>query len=397
MVLKAKIPPPDIRVEKEAKTLMGEGHEVHLLLERRPNEPIDETVDGIRFLRGVTMGPVRERWHRYTFSFTFRDPLWRGAIEKFARGREVEVFHIHDLPLVQEAVTVGKSLGIPVIADLHENYPAGLQVWYESTIKKKTIYQYGRWARYERRVLNEVDAIIAVVEESKQRLVELGLPPERIFVVPNTASREREKIPIDREIIERYHDCFVLTYIGGFAPHRGLDVVIRSLPYARDKIPPLRVVLVGDRNERYRRYLGRLADDVGCAELVEMTGWQPFEKIFSYIEASDVCLVPHARNPHTDTTIPHKIFQYMMLGKPVVVSDCPPLARIARDSGAGLVFTHDDPEELANRIIELYTGEELRRGLSRAGREAFEDRYNWDCTSGELIGLYRQLQGRTDR
>ena len=397
MVLKAAIPPPDIRVEKEAKTLIGEGHDVHLLLERRPGEQIEEIVDGIGFIRGIAMGRLREKYHRYTFSFTFRDPLWRKAIEDFARMRQVEVLHVHDLPLVQEAVTVARSLALPVVADLHENYPAGLQVWYESALKKRTIYRYDRWARYERRMLDEVDAIIVVIEESKQRLVSLGVNPDKIFVVPNTASRERDHIPTDNEIIERYKEYFVLTYIGGFAGHRGLDVVVRALPRVRDEIPHLKVVLVGDRNDAYRKYLGRLARDVGCESIVEMTGWQPFEKIWSYIEASDVCLVPHARNPHTDTTIPHKIFQYMMSKKPVIVSDCPPLARIARDSGGGLVFAYDDPSELASRILELYHSRELRDKLSRAGREAFEDRYNWDSTSGELVELYRTLAKGVER
>jgi glycosyltransferase involved in cell wall biosynthesis len=391
MVLDAKIPPPDIRVEKEARTLIGEGYEVHLLLQRNPGERIDETREGIRFMRGVMMGPLREKWHRYTFNFTFRDPMWRKAIEDFVRVRRINVLHVHDLPLVKETVEVGRALGLPVVADLHENYPAGLQVWYDSALKKRTIYNYSRWARYERSVLQEVDAVVVVVEESKERIVRLGVPAEKIFVVPNTASKERELIPVDPEITGRYSGQFVLSYIGGFASHRGLDIAIKALPLLRDRIPGLKLVLVGDRNRSYRRYLERLSGELKSSELVEMTGWQPFEKIWSYIEASAVCLVPHARNPHTDTTIPHKIFQYMMLGKPVIVSDCPPLRRVVEDSGGGLFFRYDDPEELARRILELYESEALRREVSHAARKAFLDRYNWDRTSGELIGLYRGL------
>ncbi|MBN1163565.1 MAG: glycosyltransferase family 4 protein [Candidatus Krumholzibacteriota bacterium] len=393
MVLKGKIPPPDIRVEKEAQTLIGQGHEVHLLLERGPGEPATEKVHGIECLRGVSMGPLRERWHRYTFSFTFRDRMWRKAIRDFARERNIEVLHIHDLPLVGEGVAVAGELGIPIIADLHENYPGGLQVWYTSRFKKKTIYNFKRWARYEREILRRVDGIIAVIEESKERLRKLGLPAQRIFVVPNTAHRERINIPLDPVIKERYRGRFVVSYIGGFAPHRGLDTVIRSLPLVREKVPEIRLVLVGNRNKPYQDYLARLAAGLNCADLVEMTGWQPFEKIWSYIDASDICLVPHARNPHTDTTIPHKIFQYMMVEKPVIVSDCPPLRRVIEDSGGGLVFRYDSPTELADSVIKLYGDEDFRREVGRAGRKAFLDRYHWDSTSGELIQLYDQLSG----
>jgi len=394
MVLQATIPPPDIRVEKEAKTLIGAGHEVHLLLERGADEPVDGTVDGMHLMRAIRMGPLREKWYRYTFNFTYRDPMWRRAIERFVDARRIEALHVHDLPLVQEAVSVGRKKGVPVVADLHENYPAGLQVWYQNALKKMTIYNFNRWARYERRILRDVDAVIAVIEESKERITGLGIPPGKIFVVPNTASTERERIPIDPDIVSRYEGRFVVSYIGGFASHRGLDVAIRALPHLRDRIPGLLLVLVGDRNRPYQNYLGRLAGSLGCSGLVEMTGWQPFEKIWSYIEASAVCLVPHARNPHTDTTIPHKIFQYMMVAKPVIVSDCPPLARIIRDAGAGFVFRYDDPAELAAKIIELHDNDSLRGDVARAGREAFLDRYNWDHTSGELVELYRGLQDR---
>jgi glycosyltransferase involved in cell wall biosynthesis len=341
------------------------------------------------------MSRLREIYHRYTFNFTFRDPMWARAVRDFCRARRIEVIHVHDLPLVKEAVTAGAELGIPVVADLHENYPAGLQVWYENRLKKRTIYDFGRWSRYEREILGRVDAVIAVVEESRERIVGLGIPRKKVFVVPNTASRDRERIPIDPVIVERYKGKFVLSYIGGFAPHRGLDTVIRGMRAVRDRIPDALLVLVGDRNDSYRRYLERLATQLGCRQSIEMTGWQPFEAIWSYIEASDICLVPHARNPHTDTTIPHKIFQYMSLKKPVIVSDCPPLEHVVDDSGAGVSFVHDDPDDFARQVIALYEDPERRASMGEAGRRAFLDRYNWDSTSGELVELYERLAWRT--
>ncbi len=391
MILQSTMPPPDIRVEKEASTLTGEGHQVHLLVQRNRGEKVEEVVKGMNLYRGVGIGPVRDKIFRYTFSFTFRSGIWRKAIEKFALKRAVELFHVHDLPLAGETLAAGRRLDLPVIVDLHENYPAGLQVWYTSDIKKKTIYNYRRWSRYEIEVLKEATAVIAVIEESKERIARLGIPEEKIFVVPNTASSDRIRIAVDPVVVERYRDSFTLSYVGGFAPHRGLDTVIRALPLIEKEIEGLKLILVGGRNPAYRDYLQRLAESLGCSALVEMTGWLPFEKIWSYIEAGDVCLVPHARNPHTDTTIPHKVFQYMMLGKPVVVSDCPPLRRVVEESGGGLWYRYDRPEELAERIIRLYRDNDLVKRISQDGKQAFASRFNWDATSGELKELYSKL------
>jgi len=394
MVMKWRIPPPNVRVGNEALTLAAHGHEVHFLIEGRPGQPGEETVGGVHVVRGVVMGRLRETWQRYTFNFTYRDPLWRTAMDRFIRELGIEVLQVNDLPLMEEGVRAGREHGIPVVADLHENYPAGLQVWYTNPLKKMTIYNYDRWAGYERRILREVDAIIVVIEEARDRLVRLGIPPEKIRVVPNTVSRMSERIPIEREIVERYRNDFVVSYIGGFAPHRGLGTVVRSLPLLKGKVPNFKLLLVGDRNEGYRRSLERLARELGCAELVDFAGWQPQEKVWSYIEASAVCLVPHARNPHTDTTIPNKIFQYMMRERPVIVSDCPPLKRIAEDSGGGLVFPYDDPAALARAIIELSADEGRRARMGAAGRRAVMERYNWETTSTPLVELYGGMTRR---
>jgi glycosyltransferase involved in cell wall biosynthesis len=291
-------------------------------------------------------------------------------------------------------VRVGREEGIPVIADMHENFPGGLQVWYTSRLKKRTIYNFDRWSRYERNILAEADAVIAVVEESKRRLEGIGIPAEKIVVVPNTAHRKGEESPVDLDILEKYSGRFVISYVGKFSTHRGLDVIIDAMPALRERGPEVLLLLVGDRNKPYMDYLTGYVEKLGCGDVVEFTGWQTFDRIWSYIHASDVCLVPHQRNPHTDTTIPHKIFQYMMLGKPVIVSDCPPLARVIEDSGGGLVFRHDDPADFAGKVEMLRSDAALREKVSEDGRAAFLDRYNWESTSGGLVELYETLGRR---
>jgi len=391
MMMKWKIPPPNVRVMNEARTLAAAGHEVHFLIEGRPGDAIVETIEDVQVVRGVRMGRLREIWHRYTFNFTYREPLWTKAIRYFAEGRRIDVLHVNDLPLAREAVFAGRLLKVPVIADLHENYPAGLQVWYTNPLKKATIYNYARWSRYEREILREVDAVIVVIEEARDRLIALGIPADKIIVVPNTVPAQTGTVRIDEAVLARYRGSFVISYIGGFAPHRGLDTVVRALPLVRDRMPNARLLLVGGGNEGYRRHLESLARKLRCADLVEMAGWQRQEAIWSYIEASAVCLVPHSRNPHTDTTIPNKIFQYMMRERPVIVSDCPPLARIVRDTGGGLVFRAGDPADLAARIIELHADDGTRRAMGVEGRRAVLDRYTWEQTSRPLIDLYRTL------
>ena len=120
-------------------------------------------------------------------------------------------------------------------------------------------------------------------------------------------------------------------------------------------------------------------------------GWQPQARLKSYILGSAVCLVPHLRTPHTDATIPHKLFHYMYFGRPVVVSDCRPLARIVRETEAGLVYPAGDPKALAEALVTLAGDRARAEEMGAHGREAVLKRYNWDVTVRGLIEMYRTL------
>ncbi|MCP4713259.1 MAG: glycosyltransferase family 4 protein, partial [Planctomycetes bacterium] len=130
-----------------------------------------------------------------------------------------------------------------------------------------------------------------------------------------------------------------------------------------------------------------LAGNLGIAKQVTFTGFEPFAKLPTYIRLSDVCLIPHISTLHIETTMPNKIFQFMMLGKPVVVSSTRPMMRIVRDAQCGLIFEVQNSESLAEKILELKDAG-LRRQFGEKGKQAVEDRYNWQITVQALLDLY---------
>jgi hypothetical protein len=204
MMMKWKIPPPNARVANEARTLMTAGHKIFFLIEGRPGEAREEAMNGLQVVRGVRMGTLRELLRRCTFNFTYRDPVWAKAIERFVREHGIDVLHVNDLPLLKEGILAGKRLGLPVVADLHEDYPAGLKARRMNRLEKATIYESGRWTRYERAALRDVDAIVVAIEEARDRLVDLGVSAEKISVVPDAAAEQPEDVPVDTGLVELY-------------------------------------------------------------------------------------------------------------------------------------------------------------------------------------------------
>lgn len=210
------------------------------------------------------------------------------------------------------------------------------------------------------------------------------------MVIENTVDTERFLgLPVDEEIISTYAADFVISYIGGFGgAHRGLDTAVEAIPAILREIPNARLLLVG--KGAIRRKLEEMIAQRSLSERVTFVDWQPFEKVPSFIRASAVCLVPHQSNAHTEATSPHKLFQYMLMGKPVVVSNCRPLRRVVDETGAGVVFQAGDSHSLAQAIVGL-RDEGLRKRLGELGQRAVLSKYNWRKTSKKLLDVYEEL------
>ena len=90
--------------------------------------------------------------------------------------------------------------------------------------------------------------------------------------------------------------------------------------------------------------------------------------------------------------VPHKLFQYMIFEKPVVVSTCAPLKRIVEETESGLTFRAEDPRNLAQRILTLYKSPELYANFGENGKAAATlGKYSWQHHSDLLVKLYSSL------
>lgn len=396
MVLQTTFP-PDIRVEKEAKALLEAGHRIFLLTSKTDIQAREESLNGIEVRRCVPLSKILGL-SKVLLYLTHNSAPWKKAIETFIQENKIEVLHVHDLPLLRVAVEIARKYKIQVVADLHENYPAAVFAWSEGrpffSKCAYTLFHYlCNWRRYEKDLLLKVARILVVVEEAKSRIVkEYSLDPSRITVVSNTEDIDSfGSLALDAAIQKEHAGKFVISYVGGFGHHRGLDTAIHAMKEVREQIPHALLLLVGGRGSE-KEQMELLAKRLGLSSNVLCVGWVPFEKIPSYIAVSSICLVPHRKNPHTDTTLPHKLFQYMLMKKPVVVSDCAPLERIVSETKCGLVFLAGDPSDLASRVIDVWKNPQ---GYGENGYRAVVEKYNWGKEAKKLMELYYGLEART--
>lgn len=387
--------PPDIRVEKEARALVAGGYRVHLLCVGDGQRPANEEIDGLIVHRSIRYSSKLVRQLQLVMARArFYSSEWVDGLKQFIRDNSIDVLHVHDLPLAGNALKVREHFpGLRIVVDLHENFAAGaaVSVAYERGFKGwllRTLYAYPRWQKFEGEVLQRADHIITVVDEMKQRLLDQhSADPDKITVISNY--EDPAFVDMSQEVIEKNHDQFVLSYIGSFSPARGLETAIKGMALLRDY--PIRLQVVGRGTPVVEAAYRKIIENNDLHDSVELLGWQPFERVPALMRAADVGLVPHARNEQTDHTIPHKLFQYMMLGLPLIVSTARPLARIVGDSDAGEIFEAGSPESFAEAVLRLYRDKSRYDHCSRCGIGAtLNGTLNWSCEGGRLVKMYEK-------
>ena len=160
-------------------------------------------------------------------------PLWKKEIDRFVRDNRLDVLHAHDLPVAGPALLSARSHKIPIVVDLHEDYPALLadisQIpWSEvpssGVLGLKVTPSVERWRQYERNVVLRADAVIGVIEESVDRIVELGASPSNVHLVANYAPVSEADLSAE----PRYGDTVTALYFGNFHQARDLNTVLEA-------------------------------------------------------------------------------------------------------------------------------------------------------------------------
>lgn len=388
---------PDIRVEKEVKTFLKNGYNVTIMaLNNGTQEEILQEGNLVIYRpREYSYSCLWKGFRYFWGSVNFVDRWVLKKCQDYISKRKFDVIHIHDLRLVKVGVLLGRQYNLKVVADLHENYPAAIKSYTEdnsikSIIRRHTVDRYDRWVAYEKKILQEVDAVIVVVDEAKMRIArDCGVNKDKIYVVSNTESESGfGQMKVDLSVVDRYKDDFLISYIGGVDYHRGLDTVIKALPAIIKCNSSVKFLIVGGgSDDACKKYLQYLAYELGVGQFVEFAGQIPFSKVPSYIAASKMGVIAQVASEHGNYTVPHKLFQYMVMGRPVIVSDCYPLKRIVLENNCGVVFKSNDSESLVDCFENLHDVENLGKNAKKAVRET----YNWENDACRLITLYEEL------
>lgn len=388
--------PPDSRVENEAVSLIKAGHEVFLFsLSYRNFTSRKENINGIE-VRRYKASRLIYKLSAIAYPYPLYHWMLLSMLRDFVEENEIEVLHVHDMMIAGAVMMINRGFQLPLVLDLHENRPEIMKFYpHLSKIPGRYIIKPALWEKAQRQLVQEADQVVLVTQEAKDAYVQkYGLPEAKIIVVPNTVHNDIfTKYEIRDEVVQKFSGRFNLLYVGDTGLRRGTASAIRAIELLKNEIPEIQLVLVGKSSQDV--LLKNLAGELGLQQHIVFEGWQDVSLFPSYIMAAEICLSPLTRNPHHDTTYANKIFQYMAMGRPLLVSDSTAQANVVEQEGCGLVYPSEDIEAMADAIRQLYHQPETRKKMGEKASKAVQQRWNWEETSRELIHMYQELSEKS--
>ncbi|HSR67774.1 MAG TPA: glycosyltransferase family 4 protein [Acidobacteriota bacterium] len=235
------------------------------------------------------------------------------------------------------------------------------------------------------------DCIVTVGEGYQKEIHRrYGINLDKMRLVPNGIDPELfHPGPKDNEIRRKFGwgDRFVLLYLGTLGMAHGLHCVLEAAAYLQDD-PDKLFVLVGEGAEK--EDLKRMADRMKLSN-VQFIDQQPKALVPRFYAACDVGLVTLRDTPLFQNVLPSKIFEYLAMERPLLLSVGGQARQLVESSGGGLYVQPDDPIALARAIRKLESRQAELERMGRRGRDFVLAHYNRRDQARGYLELLRDL------
>ncbi|RKM57894.1 glycosyltransferase [Butyrivibrio sp. CB08] len=358
-------PRHDIRIcEKECVSLSEYGFDVFLVV----NDPeADEEYRGVHIIS--TGEKYKGRIDRI-----IKAPkcVLRKALEV-----DADIYHLHDPELLSIALKL-KRYGKTVVFDSHEF--TAVQIEYKPYIPeflRKPVSDM--YKLYEARILRKLDGMVEpCTYNGKDFFGKIGIPKVIIGNYPKRGHFDE----ISRGDID-FNKC---CYVGGITAIRGIFHMIKGC-YLAGK----RLVLIGSIDADLKEKIESMPE----YDCVEYMGVLPHDEAMKEVAKCGMglsLLEPVAQYVNIDN-LPTKVYEYMMMGMPVVLSNFPFYNRIIEKYAFGLTVDSTDDQSVAKAIIELAADKDRMKKMGEEGKRAIKEEMSWELDAEKLVSFYKTILG----
>lgn len=290
---------------------------------------------------------------------------------------DADIYHIHDPELLMYAIRLIKK-GKKVIFDSHEAYAAQI-------LEKKYIPQRLRiiianiYKTYEFHVVKQLDAVIIPCTIGGQNVFSFA---KKTVYIDNT--------PLISELANEYQERDIsdyrsICYIGSLTYDRGIIFLIEAAYKAGVKL-----ILAGNFMPPS---FGDEVRNMPDYKIVEYKGYLHRKGIINVYRESAIgmCTLLNVGQYNKGDNFPTKVYEYMSMGLPVVLTDSPFARRVLEKYEFGICVQPDNSDDIASAINYLINTPVIAKQMGENGRKAISELFNWKIEEVKLLELYQEV------
>lgn len=294
-------------------------------------------------------------------------------------AQKCDLYEFHDPTLLWIGLML-RICGKTVVYDAHENY--------EEKIKSRIVVRlpYLRpyknviaklWWYYEKFCVSLLNGKVVADETVYKKY------GKNTALLPNVPGKEFYENPPERTRIDA---TFRLIYVGTLTWDRGIVETITAL--RKTKHTNVEFHIIGDTKDR------KLIEYIEQAPKTIWYGRVPWRELKYHLINADAGVVlfqpidAYLYYPGENIV---KLWEYMSLRLPVLISDFPKLRALCERLQFGVCAKPDDPEKIAEAIDWMIDHPEECKRFGKCGRLAVEEEYNAEKKMQNVIALYERL------
>ena len=223
--------------------------------------------------------------------------------------------------------------------------------------------------------------VIAVSEALKGAIATLGLPTDKVAVIPNGVDSEKFS-PMSKVEARRcvgLPDGPVLLSVGHLTANKGFDLLVRALKMLHQHGEhDLSLVIIGEGG--FRPALEQLIASLRLSSRVRLVGAVPHQALSPWYNAADLFCLVSAREGW-----PNVILEALACGTPVVATAVGGIPEVLRSEKVGLL-TERSMEKIAESITRA-----LRRPWKEDEIVQYARQYQWEHAASAIVSLFRDV------
>jgi phosphatidyl-myo-inositol dimannoside synthase len=291
------------------------------------------------------------------------------------------IAHAGDLfPPGITAMALKKLLGLPYVVYCHgEEIPQLDRYKYQPKVRN--------------RIYLNADAVIAASEFTRNNLIKLGVPSERVCkIVPGVDSARFCPMPRRADLVERYRlqGKIVVLTVARLVPRKGHRIAVEAFSKICHEVPNAHYLIVGTGPEEAR--LRQMVSEAGLNERVTFAGYVPAEQLPDIYNLCDVMVMPNRQESDGDVEGFGIVFlEANAAGKPVIGGRSGGAIEAIAEGRTGYLVNPEDSNELAMVLRRLLIDRNLREELGQEGKRRVRTEFSWASRAALLRALNRKI------